>query len=242
MDFVVIYLLLALAVAAFVLALGLWWRARRQRREEASDGEPLSSENLRQLRSRLRTVANHLPRQRALTYCDFPAIDAAATIEAWLLQQRPENARAAATIALRADPRDWRVRLHLARTLFYCEEMEAAARELVRARLLGDNSPAQDYLEARIRLSAAEMASSRELDAPDDRTFRLRIESAEALEMLLDVVERDPSFGDAAFHAGRLAIRIGLEEEGRDILHHVAPLMEASPERDVYLDEVSRLN
>lgn len=242
MDFVVIYVLLALAVAAFVLALGLWLRARRQRREEKDDGEPLSNENLRQLRSRLRTVANHLPRQRALTYCDFPAIEATATIEAWLLQQRPENARAAATIALRADPRDWRVRLHLARTLFYCEEMEAAARELVRARLLGDNSPAQDYLEARIRLAAAEMACSRDLDAADDGEFRLRIESAEALEMLLDVVERDPAFGDAAFHAARLAIRIGLEQEGRDILQHVGPLMEASPERADYLHEISRLN
>jgi len=244
MDLVVIYVLLAMALAAFVVALGLWLRARRHRREEAAEAElaPLSSENLRQLRARLRTVANHLPRQRALTYCDFPAIDAAATIEAWLLQQRPENARAAATIALRADPRNWRVRLHLARTLFYCEEMEAAARELVRARLLGDNSPAQDYLEARIRLAAAEIACSRELDAAEDPDFRLRYESAEALEMLLGVVERDPAFGDAAYHAGRLAIRIGLEEEGRDILHHVAPLMEASPERADYLHEVSRLN
>ncbi len=244
MDYVVIYILLALALAAFVLALGLWWRGRRIHRNEAAaaDLTPLSAENLRQLRSRLRTVANHLPRQRALTYCDFPAIDAAATIEAWLLQQRPENARAAATIALRSDPRNWRVRLHLARTLFYCEEMEAAARELVRARLLGDNSPAQDYLEARIRLAATEIACSRDQTAADDLAFRLRNESAEALEMLLDVVERDPAFGDAAYHAGRLAIRIGLEQEGREILYHVAPLMEASPERADYLHEVSRLN
>jgi hypothetical protein len=242
MDFVVIYLLLALAVAAFVLALGLWWRARRPRRDAEEGDEPLSRDYLQRLRFRLRTVANHLPRRRTLTYCDFPAIDAATTIEAWLLQHKPENARIAASIALRADPRNWRVRLHLARTLFYCEEMEAAAQELVRARLLGDNSPAQDYLEARIRLAAAEMACSRELDEPHARAVRLRTESAEALEMLLDVVERDPAFGDAAFHAGRLAIRIGLEQEGRDILHHVGPLMEASPEREDYLDEVSRLN
>ncbi len=243
MDFVIIYVLLALAVAAFVLALSLWWRARRQKPEEIiEEEEPLSRENLRRLKSRLRTVVNHLPRRRALTYCDFPAIEAAATIEAWLLQQKPENARAAATIALRADPRDWRVRLHLARTLFYCEEMEAAARELVRARLLGDNSPAQDYLEARIRLAAAEMASSRKPAEPDEHEFRLRLESAEALEMLLDVVERDPAFGDAAFHAGKLAIRIGLEQEGREILQQVGPLMDASPEREEYLDAVSRLN
>ena len=36
----------------------------------------------------------------------------------------------AAQLAVRADPRDWRVRLHFARTLFYCDEMEAAAQEL----------------------------------------------------------------------------------------------------------------
>ena len=67
-------------------------------------------------------------------------------------------------------------------------------------------------------------------------------ESAEALEMLLHVVERDPAFGDAAFHAGLLAIRIGLEAEGRDILTHVGPLMEASPEREEYMNEISRFN
>ncbi|MFH2010605.1 MAG: hypothetical protein ABI333_28650 [bacterium] len=198
--------------------------------------------NLQRLRSRLRAVQLLIPRRRALTYCDFPAIDAAATIEAWLLQQKPQNALAAANIALRADPRDWRVRLHLARTLFYCEELEAAARELVRARMLGDTSPAQDYLEARIRLAAAELACRRELDEPLAVESRMRAESAEALEMLLDVVERDPAFGDAAFHAGLLAIRIGLEAEGRDILTHVGPLMEASPEREEYMNEISRFN
>jgi hypothetical protein len=251
LDYVVSYVLLVMAMAAFVLALALWWRSRRHRQEEAERAEraeqaeqdaPLSVDNLRRLRARLRTVVNHLPRRRALTYCDFPAIEATATIEAWLLQQKPENARAAATIALRADPRDWRVRLHLARTLFYCEEMEAAARELVRARLLGDNSPAQDYLEARIRLAAAEMACARDAAGPEDLATRLRVESAEALEMLLDVVERDPAFGDAAYHAGRLALRIGLEQEGRDLLGRVGPLMDASPEREDYLHEISRLN
>ncbi len=241
-DYVVIISLLALALAAFGLAVNLWFRSRRPRPAEEKGEEPLSSENLRRLSSRLRTVANHLPRRRALTYCDFPAIDAAATIESWLLQQRPENARAAAKIALQAAPGDWRVRLHLARALFYCEEIEAAARELVRARLLGDNSPAQDYLEARIRLAAAEMACARDLDEEAAQRLRLRVESAEALEMLLNVVERDPAFGDAAFHAGRLAIRIGLEQEGRQILRHVRPLMEASPEREEYLQAMSRLN
>ena len=64
----------------------------------------------------------------------------------------------------------------------------------------------------------------------------------EAAGIKIGVVERDPGFGDAAFHAGRLAIRIGLKEEGRDMLHNLGPLMEASPEREDYLTELSRLN
>ena len=201
-----------------------------------------SRDNLRRLRSRMRELMPLIPIRRTLTYCDFPAIEAAATIEAWLLQQKPQNALAAASIALRAAPRDWRVRLHLARTLFYCDEVEAAARELVKARLLGDTSPAQDYLEARIRLVSAEMSIARDLDEPMEMEDRMRAESAEALEMLLNVVERDPGFSDAAFHAGLLAIRIGLEEEGRQLLRSLSPLMDASPEREHYLSEISRLN
>ena len=242
LDLVLVYVLLGVAVLAASLAVWLWLRSRRQRREIEDLQSPLSRNNLRRLRTRLRAVAPLIPRRASLTYCDFPAIEATATIEAWLLQQKPRNALAAARLAVRADPRDWRVRLHLARTLFYCDEMEAAARELVKARLLGDTSPAQDYLEARIRLASAQLSVEDELEEPEDIEHRIQAESAEALDMLLTVVERDPRFCDAAFHAGLLALRIGLEPEGRTLLTQLQPLMETSPERDVYQDVVKRFN
>lgn len=242
-DLILVYALVAVALGAASMAAVLWWRAHRQHRAVVeSEGSPLSPENLRRLRSRLRALSPLIPRRSSLTYRDFPAHEAAASIEAWLLQQKPQNALAAAHLAVRAEPRDWRVRLHLARTLFYCDEMEAAAQELVKARLLGDTSPAQDYLEARIRLASTEHSLLADLSDHEEVERRLRVESAEALDMLLGVVERDPRFGDAAFHAALLAIRIGLEPEGKALLAQLQPLMEASPERESYLREMSRLN
>jgi hypothetical protein len=234
--------LVVLALSAASLAGFVWWRARRRRRPAKETSSPLSGENLRRLQGRLRALVPLIPKRASLTYRDFPAHEAAAAIEAWLLQQKPRNALAAAYLAVRAEPRDWRVRLHLARTLFYCDEMEAAAQELVKARLLGDTSPAQDYLEARIRLASTELSLQSDAREPEEMERRLRLESAEALEMLLGVVERDPRFGDAAFHAARLAIRIGLESEGRALLEQIGPLMDVSPEREDFLLEISRLN
>lgn len=231
----------ALAVAA--LAVVLWWRTRRRRPPPAQEiTSPLRGDHLQRLQGRLRAILPLIPKSASLTYRDFPAHEAAAAIEAWLLQQKPRNALAAAHLAVRAEPRDWRVRLHLARTLFYCDEIEAAAQELVKARLLGDTSPAQDYLEARIRLASTELSLVAQTPEPEELERRLRLEFAEALDMLLGVVERDPRFGDAAFHAARLAIRIGLEPEGQSLLRQLRPLMEASPEREVFLHEMSRLN
>lgn len=241
-DWLLSIALLGVAAAAFTVAAVVWWRTRQRRRESEEVGSPLSNENLRRLQKRLRALVPLIPKCASLTYRDFPAHEAAAAIEAWLLQQKPRNALAAAHLAVRAEPRDWRVRLHLARTLFYCDEMEAAAQELVKARLLGDTSPAQDYLEARIRLASTELSLLAEMPEPDEMHHRLRVESAEALDMLLGVVERDPRFGDAAFHAARLAIRIGLETEGRALLEQLRPLMEVSPEREVFLHEIARLN
>ena len=180
--------LIAVALAAASLAGVMWWRARRRRRQEESVGSPLSGQNLRRLQGRLRALLAHIPRSASLTYRDFPAHEAAAAIEAWLLQQKPRNALAAAHLAVRADPRDWRVRLHLARTLFYCDEIEAAAQELVKARLLGDTSPAQDYLEARIRLASTELSLLSDPHETPEVEHRLRVESAEALDMLIGVV------------------------------------------------------
>ena len=234
--------LAALALGAALLAGIIWWRARRRRAPLHIASSPLSGENLSRLKERIQGLIPLIPRNASLTYRDFPAHEAAAAIEAWLLQQKPRNALAAAHLAVRAEPRDWRVRLHLARTLFYCDEMEAAAQELVKARLLGDSSPALDYLEARIRLASTEYSLMAEAGEPGEAQRRLRLESAEALDMLLGVVERDPRFADAAFHAARLAIRIGLEAEGHTLLRQLRPLMEASPEREDYLSEISRLN
>jgi hypothetical protein len=242
LDLILVYVLIAVAVLAAGLAVWLWLRSRRQARKIEDLQSPLSPNNLRRLRSRLRAVSPQIPSRASLTYRDFPAIEAAATIEAWLLQQKPQNALAAAKLAVRSDPRDWRVRLHFARVLFYCDEMEAAAQELVKARLLGDTSPAQDYLEARIRLASAQLSVEDDDEEPLEIERRIQMESAEALDMLLTVVERDPRFGDAAFHAGLLALRIGLEPEGEILLRQLGPLMDASPERDAYQRTVSRLN
>lgn len=241
-DLILAIVLGVVAVVALVLAGTLWWRARLRRRPAVEPVSPSSGDHLYRLQGRLRALLPLIPKSASLTYRDFPAHEAAAAIEAWLLQQKPRNALAAAHLAVRAEPRDWRVRLHLARTLFYCDEIEAAAQELVKARLLGDTSPAQDYLEARIRLASMELSLVAESPEPEELERRLRLEFAEALDMLLGVVERDPRFGDAAFHAARLAIRIGLEPEGRTLLRQLRPLMEASPEREVFLQEVSRLN
>lgn len=242
-DRILVFGLIAVASGSALLAAWLWWRARRWRRSEAElfRGTPLSGENLSRLSGRLRALVPLIPQRASLTYRDFPAHEAAAAIEAWLLQQKPHNALAAAHMAVRAEPRDWRVRLHLARTLFYCDEMEAAAQELVKARLLGDTSPAQDYLEARIRLASTELSLLAHQETSEVER-RLRLESAEALDMLLGVVERDPRFGDAAFHAALLAIRIGLELEGRALMEQLRPLMDTSPERETYLREMARLN
>jgi hypothetical protein len=242
LDVIIVTGLIATAVVAAGVALVLWRRARRRPATPAADGWELDAEVLGRLRLRVRALSARIPRRRSLTYTDFPAIEGAAAIEAWLLQQKPRNALAAASIAARSAPQDWRVRLHLARTLFYCRELEQAAKELVKARLLGDHSPAQDYLEARIRLHFAEMLCAREETNPGAAAARLRHESAQALDLLLDVAERDPAFSDAAFHAGLLALRLGFEPEARELLHQLRPHMEVSPEKDTYLDALGRLN
>jgi hypothetical protein len=243
LDLIIVFGLLSLALISAVLIVVLWRRSRRRVRSgRQPDVWDLTPDALGRLRQRIRTLAARIPPQRSLTYTDFPAIEGAAAIEAWLLQAKPRNALAAATIAVKAAPKDWRVRLHLARTLLYCEELEAAAKELVKARLLGDHSPAQDYLEARIRLHFAEILCSREETDPRSAAARLRHESAEALDLLLDVAERDPAFSDAAFHASLLALRLGFEEEARLLLRHLKPHMEVSPDRETYLETLSRLN
>jgi tetratricopeptide (TPR) repeat protein len=243
LDLIIVTALLGFAIVSAVLAVVLWRRSRRQARQgRQPDVWDLTPEALTRLRQRIRILATRIPSRRSLTYSDFPAIEGAAAIEAWLLQSKPRNALAAATIAVRSSPQDWRVRLHLARTLLYCEELEAAAKELVKARLLGDHSAAQDYLEARIRLHFAEALCSREETDPKSAAARLRHESAEALDLLLDVAERDPAFSDAAFHASLLALRLGFEEEARLLLEQLRPHMEVSPERETYLDTLSRLN
>jgi hypothetical protein len=239
-DVIVVCALIVLALAATVAAVILWLRSRRD--PQPAIGTQLTTEAVGRLRGRLRALTARIPRHRSLTYSDFPAISAAGAIEAWLLQQKPRNALAAATIAVKSAPYDWRVRLHLARTHFYCQDLEAAAKELVKARMLGDTSPAQDYLEARIRLASAESGLQAPAADENDAEARLRFESAEALDLLLDVVERDPAFVDAAFHAGILALRLGLRDEARELLDQLQPLMDVSLERDQYLQVMNHLN
>ena len=242
LDVIIVTGLIATALVAAGLAVVLWRRSRRQVLTAAASGWEIDADVLGRLRQRVRALSGRIPQRRSLTYSDFPAIEGAAAIEAWLLQQKPRNALAAASIAARSAPQDWRVRLHLARTLFYCRELEQSARELVKARLLGDHSPAQDYLEARIRLHFAEALCAREESNPDAAAARLRHESAQALDLLLDVAERDPAFSDAAFHAGLLALRLGFEVEARALLEQLRPHMEVSPEKDTYLETLGRLN
>lgn len=193
------------------------------------------SEQLERVRERIGRVSDLIPERRDLIHSEYPAIEVSATIEAWLLQDKPKNALVAATHAVSRAPKDGRVYLHLARTLLLCDEPEFAARALARARELGENSPASTYLDARVRLSLNEMQGS--------NVRRLQGQEAVAiLELLLNVVEQDPAFGDAAYHAGLLAIHLGFEEEGRRLLRRVEPLMEGSAERSRYLKDLERFN
>jgi cytochrome c-type biogenesis protein CcmH/NrfG len=170
-----------------------------------------------------------------LTHTSFPATEVAGAVEAWLLQDRPKNALVAAMHAVKTDPDDGEAYIHLARALFHCDEVDAAFRALSRAKSLAKDTPAVSYLEARIRLHSAGLGSGRD-------EVRDPAEALSILDLLLSALEHDPAFGEAAYHAAVLALSLGLKEEGRRLLRQVAPLMEASPERARYIEDVSRLN
>ena len=187
------------------------------------------------VRARLDALGDRIPTRRNILYSEFPVIEASASIEAWLLQNQPKNALVAAMHAVKEEPDSGDAYLHLARTLLYCKETDGARRALQRARSLGQSGPALDYLDARLRLQRAGI-----LDAQPQ--LRNRAEALAILERLLETVEKDPHFGDAAYHLGKLALAFGLEKEGKRLLEKVEPLMEASPELTPYTTDLDRLN
>lgn len=211
-----------------VFAFWLWSRMKPIRQRKIK-------KRLEQIRGRIAAVHALIPQQRNITYSEFPIIEASASIEAWLLQNQPKNALIAAMHAVKAEPENGNTYLHLARTLLYCDEIEGARRALQRARSLGQSGVAPDYLEARIKLHAAGILEESGILKTSDETLGI-------LERLINTVEKDPNFGDAAYHLGRLALALGLKEEGRLLLKKVEPLMETSPERTGFATDLNRLN
>jgi hypothetical protein len=61
------------------------------------------------------------------------------------------------------------------------------------------------------------------------------------LERLLSLAEQDPAFADAQYHAARLALKVGLVEEGRQLLFAIETLMENSLERAPYARDVAHV-
>ncbi len=211
-----------------VLAFWLWSRIQPMRQRKIRS-------RLEHIRGRITAVHTLIPAERNIAYSEFPVIEASASIEAWLLQNQPKNALIAAMHAVKGEPENGNAYLHLARTLLYCNEIEGARKALQRARSLGRSGAAADFLEARIKLQDAGILKETGMLKTSDETLAI-------LERLVDTVEQDPNFGDAAYHLGRLALAMGLKEEGRLLLEKVKPLMEASPERSGFTMDLSRLN
>lgn len=206
----------------------LWMKLKPLRRRN-------TKRRLEQVRERLKAVYIRIPHQRNIAYSEYPVIEASASIEAWLLQNRPKNALIAAMHAVKSEPESGDAYLHLARTLLFCDEIEGARRALQRAQSLGQSGVAVDYLETRIQLQINGILEESFEVQHSDKMLGI-------LERLLDTVEKDPNFGDAAYHLGRLALAIGLREEGKRLLEKVEPLMDASPERPGYQIDLNRLN
>jgi len=79
-----------------------------------------------------------------------PAHPRAAAVEAKLLAKNPRSALAEAERAITDDPQNAFAHLLLARALVHCDELEAAAGEVVRSRELGADGAMLDYLEGRV--------------------------------------------------------------------------------------------
>ena len=208
--------------SAFGLLGWLWWRDHRRRRRHP--------DVLQAVRQRLFRIAGHLPDRRDVAHVEFPAIEASATIEALLIQGWPTAALVAAGDAVRQSPHDGRGYLHLARALLYCDDADNAARALARARSLGEVGPASQYLDARLRWHR--------VGRDEDRGAKRR--AMDVLDILLDALERDPAFGEAAYHAAIVAHALGLEREASQIINKIEPLLEASPELKSYRKSLPR--
>jgi hypothetical protein len=63
----------------------------------------------------------------------------------------------------------------------------------------------------------------------------------ESLSLLLSAAQAEPSFGDALYHAARLALKIGLIDEGRTLLEKIEPLMGDSLDREAYQADLAEI-
>ena len=134
-------MLAAIAVAMFtVLYLrtpnSSWPQALIERRDE--------------LRFRLAGVVERAPDKPNLLSNSFPSHKDAARVEAKILARDPRGALRAAEELLPANPTDPDVHVLLSRALVHCDELEAAADEIARARAYGATGPMSDYLEGRV--------------------------------------------------------------------------------------------
>jgi hypothetical protein len=228
-----IALLLTGTVLALVAVSGVVWVGLRLRKS----GRGVDPQTLQKTRIRLQTILNRIPKHRSVTHSAFPPIEAAGAIEAWLLQNLPQNALVAAMHAVKQTPENADAYLHLARVLLHCNEPEGALRALMRARHLGGRSPAYRYLEARLKIQSTGWHPGHDKAKIEDSSAAVT-----ALNLLVNVLEDDPAFGEAVYHAAVLAHAVGLEKEGKALFKRAEPLMEVSPEKTLYLGDVDRLN
>lgn len=63
----------------------------------------------------------------------------------------------------------------------------------------------------------------------------------DCLDKLVAAVEREPAFTDALYHLARMALRVGFEEQWRELMEKLEPLMDASTERRFYERDLSQL-
>jgi tetratricopeptide (TPR) repeat protein len=164
----------------------------------------------------------------------------------------PELADAEARVA--ASPDDGRARALLAHALLERGDVEAAAAEAARAAELGGGGAPALVVEGRAAAAAAARAAGVDPLAPGpllapgelailqrERARRQAGESTpapvaahlrryhHALDRLLAALELEPDRLDALHEAGRLAIKVGLIDEGRALLERLEPLAAGTP-------------
>jgi hypothetical protein len=131
-------------VVAIAVATSLYMRTA-----PSSLPEALMERKLR-VRERVEAIFASIPSSAPINGQGLPSHPRATAVEARLLAKNPRSALAEAERAIADDPQNANATILLARALVHCDELEAAASQVVRARDLGGDGPMLDYLEGRV--------------------------------------------------------------------------------------------